>query len=135
MLARVAEVVADRGLSTDQLERIKTASAEAAMNAIEHGNHNRAELPVDVVVLRTARGIAVEISDLGGRGEDAVADTPDLELKLAGLQTTRGWGLFLIENMVDECEEHTREERHTVRLVLNVDSSTADPAEKDGATS
>ncbi len=135
VLARVAEVVADCGLSADQLERIKTASAEAAMNAIEHGNHNRAELPVDVVVLRTARGIAVEISDLGGRVEDAVADTPDLELKLAGLQTTRGWGLFLIENMVDECEEHTREERHTVRLVLNVDSSTADPAEKDGVTS
>jgi serine phosphatase RsbU (regulator of sigma subunit)/anti-sigma regulatory factor (Ser/Thr protein kinase) len=135
VLARVAEVVAECGLTTDQLERIKTASAEAAMNAIEHGNHNRAELPVDVVVLRTARGIAVEISDLGGRGEDAVADTPDLELKLAGLQTTRGWGLFLIENMVDECEEHTREERHTVRLVLNVDSSTADPAERDGATS
>jgi serine phosphatase RsbU (regulator of sigma subunit)/anti-sigma regulatory factor (Ser/Thr protein kinase) len=135
VLARVAEVVADSGLTVDQLERIKTASAEAAMNAIEHGNHNRAELPVDVVVLRTARGIAVEISDLGGRVEDAVADTPDLELKLAGLQTTRGWGLFLIENMVDECEEHTREERHTVRLVLNVDPSTADPAEKDGATS
>jgi hypothetical protein len=37
--------------------------------------------------------------------------------------------------MVDECEEHTREERHTVRLVLNVDSQVADPAEKNGATS
>jgi serine phosphatase RsbU (regulator of sigma subunit)/anti-sigma regulatory factor (Ser/Thr protein kinase) len=135
VLAQVAEVVTECGLSPDQLERIKTASAEAAMNAIEHGNHNRAELPVDVVVLRTARGIAVEISDLGGRVEDAVADTPDLELKLAGLQTTRGWGLFLIENMVDECEEHTREERHTVRLVLNVDAASADPANKDGDTS
>jgi serine phosphatase RsbU (regulator of sigma subunit)/anti-sigma regulatory factor (Ser/Thr protein kinase) len=135
VLARVAEVVADYGLTSDQLERIKTASAEAAMNAIEHGNHNRPELPVDVVVLRTASGIAVEISDLGGRVEDAVADTPDLELKLAGLQTTRGWGLFLIENMVDECEEHTREERHTVRLVLNVGAAKAHPAEKDGATS
>lgn len=132
VLARVAEIVADCGLGTDQLERIKTASAEAAMNAIEHGNHNRAELPVDVVVLRTAHGIAVEISDLGGRVEDAVADIPDLELKLAGLQTTRGWGLFLIENMVDECSEHTREERHTVRLVINVDSAAAEPAEKDG---
>ena len=29
---------------------------------------------------------------------------PDLEAKLAGLQTPRGWGLFLIGNMVDECE-------------------------------
>ena len=48
VLARVAEAVADCGLDADALERIKTASAEAAMNAIEHGNHNRAELPVDV---------------------------------------------------------------------------------------
>ena len=53
MLAHVAEAIADCGLDDDALERIKTASAEAAMNAIEHGNHNRAELPVEVSVLRT----------------------------------------------------------------------------------
>lgn len=135
VLSRVADVVVDCGLSVEQIERLKTASAEATMNAIEHGNHNRAELPVDVVVLRTAHGVAVEISDLGGRVEDAVADTPDLELKLAGLQTTRGWGLFLIENMVDECEEHTTEERHTVRLVLNVEPPMAGQADTDGDTS
>ena len=129
VLARVAEAVAGCGLDADALERIKTASAEAAMNAIEHGNHNRPELPVDVAVIRTATGVAVEISDLGGRREDAVADLPDLELKLAGLQTPRGWGLFLIENMVDALEEHTKDERHTVRLVLNVD-----PIPTDGGT-
>jgi serine phosphatase RsbU (regulator of sigma subunit)/anti-sigma regulatory factor (Ser/Thr protein kinase) len=135
VLARVAEVLSGSGLADDQLERIKTASAEAAMNAIEHGNHNRAELPVDVVVFRTEHGVAVEISDLGGRGEDAVADVPDLELKLAGLQTTRGWGLFLIENMVDEVEEHTTEERHTVRLVLHRDDSSADRAGRQEGSS
>ncbi len=134
VLAKVAEILADSGLDTDALERMKTASAEAAMNAIEHGNHNRPELPVDVVVLRTERGVAVEISDLGGRKEDAVADTPDLELKLAGLQTTRGWGLFLIKNMVDECEEHTKDERHTVRLVINLDNAAPDSATEDGNT-
>jgi len=135
VLARVADAVAECGLDEDALERIKTASAEATMNAIEHGNHNRPELPVDVSVLRTSQGIAVEISDLGGRREDAVADHPDLELKLAGLQTPRGWGLFLIENMVDELEEHTHEERHTVRLVMHVDPTAADQAETDGGVS
>ncbi len=133
VLAQVAEAVAGCGLDADALERIKTASAEAAMNAIEHGNHNRPELPVDVAVMRTQTGVAVEISDLGGRREDAVADLPDLELKLAGLQTPRGWGLFLIENMVDVLEEHTKDERHTVRLVLNVDPTQVDPTEVDPA--
>jgi serine phosphatase RsbU (regulator of sigma subunit)/anti-sigma regulatory factor (Ser/Thr protein kinase) len=135
VLARVAEAVADCGLDDDALERIKTASAEAAMNAIEHGNHNRAELPVEVTVVRTPTGVAVEISDLGARREDAVADLPDLELKLAGLQTPRGWGLFLIENMVDGLEEHTHDERHTVRLVMNVDPTEADEADTDGGMS
>ena len=60
---------------------------------------------------------------------------PDLELKLAGLQTPRGWGLFLIENMVDGLEEHTHDERHTVRLVMNVDPTEADEADTDGGMS
>ena len=33
------------GLSPDQIERLKTAVAEATMNAIEHGNENRATCP------------------------------------------------------------------------------------------
>ena len=40
-LAQVAEAVAGEGLSPARLERLKTAVAETAMNAIEHGNRNR----------------------------------------------------------------------------------------------
>ena len=71
------------------------------MNAIEHGNQNRADSRSRSVVA-TKRRVAVGSRDRSARPEDAVAETPDLELKLAGLQTPRGWGLFLIENMVDE---------------------------------
>ena len=35
------------------------------------------------------------------------ADTPDLERKLAGEQKPRGWGLFLIEHMVDSMDVST----------------------------
>jgi anti-sigma regulatory factor (Ser/Thr protein kinase) len=48
-------------------------------------------------------------------------ETPDLEAKLEGLQSPRGWGLFLIKNMVDEMNVHqdaTR--RHTLELVFNL---------------
>ena len=37
-MERVAEVVKELGLSEQRLERLKTAVAEATMNAIEHGN-------------------------------------------------------------------------------------------------
>ena len=42
----------DLGLSDSRLERLKTAVAEATMNAMEHGNGNRPEIPVEVEVTR-----------------------------------------------------------------------------------
>ena len=55
-LARVAEAVAGCGLTGPRLERLKTAVAEATMNAIEHGNRNRPEIPVDVEVIQDGAG-------------------------------------------------------------------------------
>ena len=65
-LARVAEAVAASGLPPARLERLKTAVAEATMNAIEHGNRGRPEVPVDVEVIQEGDDIIVAITDLGG---------------------------------------------------------------------
>ena len=65
-LARVAETVQGLGLSDARLEKLKTAVAEATMNAIEHGNGNRAEIPVEVEVTQQGDEIVVAISDQGG---------------------------------------------------------------------
>ena len=118
-LARVADAVSDQGLSEAQLERLKTAVAEATMNAIEHGNHNRPDIDVDISVRVSADGVAVSITDHGG--DKAPAEpvaTPDLDEKLAGLQSPRGWGLFLIQNMVDAVDTTSSNGKHTVRLVM-----------------
>lgn len=120
-LARVADAVSTSGLSDDQVERLKTAVAEATMNAIEHGNHNQAELDVDVTVAAIDDGVAVSIVDRGGAhapAPDAPVELPDLGMKLAGLQTPRGWGLFLIQNMVDAMDVSIDGDLHTVRLVM-----------------
>jgi serine phosphatase RsbU (regulator of sigma subunit)/anti-sigma regulatory factor (Ser/Thr protein kinase) len=117
---RVAGVVADVGLSAQQIERLKTAVAETAMNAIEHGNENHSDVPVEVRVLRSGADISVTITDQGGGhgGAEAEAETPDLVEKLAGRQRPRGWGLFLIEQMVDSMQVTTDGNRHTVRLTV-----------------
>ncbi|MDQ3646075.1 MAG: hypothetical protein M3345_03970, partial [Actinomycetota bacterium] len=52
--------------------------------------------------------------------EIAEAETPDIEAKLAGLQSPRGWGLFLIKNMVDDMRVWSDELTHTVELVLHL---------------
>ena len=120
-ITRVAATATSVGLSAGRLERLKTAVAEATMNAIEHGNGNHAEIPVDVEVIACGDELTVAISDQGGGqpGDPAAeAEEPDLVKKLDGAQSPRGWGLFLIRNMVDAMEITTDGQRHTVWLTM-----------------
>ncbi len=126
IMQRVADATKDVGLEPKQYERLKTAVSEAAMNAIEHGNHGDPDLPVHVRVSVTDRELTVRIVDNGGGREIPEAETPDLEAKLAGLQKPRGWGLFLIKNMVDDLRTHTTETHHTVELVMRLAGKGAD---------
>jgi len=50
--------------------------------------------------------------------------TPNIDAKLAGLQSPRGWGLFLIEKMVDQVEVLDTPNGHTVELTVNLDESS-----------
>jgi serine/threonine-protein kinase RsbW len=127
-LAKVAEAVTGRGLTAARLERLKTAVAEAAMNAIEHGNHNQVEIPVEVEVLQSGTEIVVGISDSGGGAADVGTDEPDLADKLEGRQDPRGWGLFLIRNMVDDMDVTTEGARHTVWLTMHTAAPAAEGA-------
>jgi serine/threonine-protein kinase RsbW len=118
-LARVAECVRGLGLPDGRLEKLKTAVAEATMNAIEHGNQNRAEIPVEIEVTQNGDEIVVAISDQGGApSKTGPAEEPDLLKKLDGGQSPRGWGLFLIRNMVDAMDITTNGQRHTIWLTM-----------------
>jgi serine phosphatase RsbU (regulator of sigma subunit)/anti-sigma regulatory factor (Ser/Thr protein kinase) len=108
-------------LAPDSLERLETAVGEAVMNAAEHGNRHRAEVPVEVRVTASPDAIEVSVTDQGGDRPIPDAAAPDLDAKVAGLQTPRGWGLFLIRNMVDELRTTGEGTRHTVHLVMRVD--------------
>jgi serine phosphatase RsbU (regulator of sigma subunit)/anti-sigma regulatory factor (Ser/Thr protein kinase) len=119
-IERVSAAVAGLGLPTDRLERLKTAVGEATMNAMEHGNAYRPDAPVTIRVSTSTEHLKVEITDLGGEREIPEPVTPDLNAKLAGEQTPRGWGLFLIRNMVDELKTTNDGSRHTVELVLRL---------------
>jgi len=55
----------------------------------------------------------------------------DLEAKLEGRQSPRGWGLFLIQNMVDEVRTEGDGQRHTLELIVHLkgggDADERDP--------
>lgn len=119
-MARIAEAVAPLGLPADRLEKLKTAVAEATMNAMEHGNHYRDDQPVRIQAEASDGLLRIRITDFGGSSEIPDAETPDIDLKLAGLQSPRGWGLFLIKSMVDEMNVIDDGEKHTIELVINL---------------
>ncbi len=120
-IAQVERAVASLVLPAARLERLKTAVGEATMNAIEHGNENVAERPVSLRVLHSPGRLRVQVSDRSHAGALGPAEVPDLDAKLAGLQKPRGWGLFLIESMVDETHATSDETGHTLELVLHLE--------------
>lgn len=119
-MQRVAEAVQALHLPPAQLERLKTAVAETTMNAMEYGNQYQADRPVWVRVYRTGGSLVVRITDQGSGLEGSPPAEPDIDAKLAGVQGPRGWGLFLIRNMVDEVRTIDDAEGHTVELVLDL---------------
>ncbi|HET6771100.1 MAG TPA: SpoIIE family protein phosphatase [Actinomycetota bacterium] len=117
-MRRIGEEVGGFRLSSARLERLKTAVAEATMNAIEHGNKNQPEKPVSIRLTASDDAVTVRITDSGRGQQIPESETPDLEAKLAGEQTSRGWGLFLIKNMVDEMNIASDDIHHTVELLM-----------------
>ena len=89
------------------------------MNAIEYGSQGRADVPVDIEVEATPEAVIVRITDRalsGGLPDDP--ERPDIERKLAGEQKPRGWGLFLIKNMVDSMDVTSDGSTQTVTLTM-----------------
>jgi len=120
VMDRVAGVLEENNLLTDRMDDVKTAVAEATMNAMEHGNKYNPELPVMVRVSRSLTQITISITDQGKEDLIPASTQPDIVAKLAGDQSPRGWGLFLIENMVDKMEVHADGNHHTIRLIFDL---------------
>src|SRR5205814_1540467 len=81
-------------------EDLRTAVAEACMNAIEHGNNSDAGTRVGIRLTAAPDRLQIAVQD-GGPGPGEVP-TPDIESRMAGKTDTRGWGIFLISNLMDE---------------------------------
>ena len=76
---------------------------------------------MELQVLLTDHDLLVRITDRGsGPPPKDDTDAPDILAKLEGVQTPRGWGLFLIKSMVDEMNITGDEGHHTVELVVHL---------------
>jgi serine phosphatase RsbU (regulator of sigma subunit)/anti-sigma regulatory factor (Ser/Thr protein kinase) len=122
-MEQVAQAIEGLDLSAARRKRLETAVAEATMNAMEHGNGYQPDLPVTVQALVGEEELIVRITDSGGGQAIPEPGTPNLEAKLTGAQSPRGWGLFLIRNMVDDLHVLSDDTHHTIELVMKLGES------------
>jgi serine/threonine-protein kinase RsbW len=115
------------GFTEDRIEDLKTAVAEACINAMEHGNQMNASIPVSVVLSMKPDELEVKVID-NGVGIEKPAPAPDIDRKMAGEEEARGMGMFLIQALVDEAEwvpgNGTTHDQSFVRLVIRMNKES-----------
>lgn len=117
----VAQAAVDAGLDQERRRALETAVAEAVMNAMEHGNAYREDLPVRVQLARTDDTIRVTVRDAGlGGAIPTTNGVPDLAAKLRGEESPRGWGLFLVTGMVDGLRTGRDSDGNVVELLMQL---------------
>ncbi len=98
-----ASVARLMGFADERVEDLKTAVAEACINAIEHGNKLDDSLTVGVILSMDEDSLEVKVTDTGD-GPKGVHAAPDIDKKMHGEEEARGMGMFLIQALVDEAE-------------------------------
>ena len=111
-----ANVAKSMNFPPDRVEDLKTAVAEACMNAIEHGNKLDSTTRVGIRLVVDKDKLQIAVQDQG-RGV-ATARTPDIESRMEGKIDPRGWGIYLIENLMDEVTFESTAEGGVVRMII-----------------
>ena len=110
------------GFSSARIEDLKTIVAEAAINAMQHGNKGQEDLEVVVAIRFNNNAILVEVSDHGD-GISEVMPKPDIEKIINNQESPIGFGVFLIRELADEVEFNLDTETgHKLNMVVKKDS-------------
>jgi serine/threonine-protein kinase RsbW len=121
-MSTAASVAKLMGFREDRIEDLKTAVAEACINAIEHGNRLNENLSVGVILSAQEDALEVKVLD-DGKGMRTQPAKPDIDRKMHGQEGPRGMGMFLIQALVDEAEwvAGVNGASSYVRLVIRLD--------------
>jgi serine/threonine-protein kinase RsbW len=102
--ASAAEVGSAIGFSQERVEDLKLAISEAVNNAIDHGNRRDAAKLVAVVFEIDGEKLEIRISDQGGGVERLDTTRRVVEEQSLDAGQLRGFGMYLISELVDDLE-------------------------------
>ena len=107
------------GLPTSRFGDVRTAISEACLNAMEHGNKFAPGSVVKVQMGSQGGLLQFKIFDKGEGISRNVAKS-DLQRKLLGLESARGWGIFLIEQLVDDVQYFKNKKGNVTQLSFHL---------------
>ena len=110
------------GLVKERIDDLKTAVAEACLNAMEHGNRDHPESRVIITMYLGDKDFKVSVMDAGD-GMSIIPQHIDIKKKIEGLEPPNGLGLFLIQQLVDQVEfKKMNGGGHVVKMVLKMEN-------------
>jgi serine/threonine-protein kinase RsbW len=89
------------GLPAARIEDLKSAVAEACINAMQHGNKWRLEARVVVNMNISDDRVIISVTDQGD-GVSKIPEYPGIEKIIEQNASPRGLGVFLIQQLVDK---------------------------------
>jgi serine/threonine-protein kinase RsbW len=108
------------GLSSERIEDLKTVVAEAAVNAMEHGNKGLPDSRVRVSMSYKDNAINVAVTD-EGKGIKVFPPKPNIERIIDQLDPPIGFGIFLIKQLADKVEFLPAPNKgHVVNMSINL---------------
>lgn len=110
-IGAVAVIAKKIGFRAERIDDLKTATAEAVTNAIEHGNQLDSAHKVLVALTLEDTALVLRVVDRGCR------PIPPIPQEHQQRANHRGWGLFLMKNLMDEVEVVAAPGWNEVRLV------------------
>jgi len=113
------------GFVSERIEDLKTAVAEACINAIEHGNKGRPDTRVLVTMNFNDDFFSVSVED-GGDGISELPKDTDIMQRIENLEPPKGLGIYLIKQLVDQVEFNDMTKGgHAVRMVIRLTNRTS----------
>ena len=111
---KTAEVVAKHmGLDEEKSAEISMALIEATINAFEHSNSNTGNVEIHFVIQGDT--LLITVTDRGKGFDKSKVKIPKIEEKLSS-DFKRGWGLQLIQELMDTVKFESSEEGTTVTM-------------------
>jgi serine/threonine-protein kinase RsbW len=108
------------GFSPSRIEDLKTAVAEACINAVQHGNKGKPDARVIVALSYVDGLLSISVFDEGEGLKEEPKD-PDIVRIVDRIDPAVGFGVFLMKHLTDALEfRKAGNQKHEVRMQMRL---------------